>query len=188
MDLAIEKNDKKVITLLQSLGAVEGDLAKKSMFNTDHPRLKSFCDKMKQTKIGIVNGNTYDTCDVNSGLNECEVQQSCCQDGKSHLSDIGIVSTNTDKSKSGLELECVSTSNMSSLEHKNSVSNNSVNHEDYVRKVDVVDASFPDVRERLFSNQSLCLVTLKDMEDGRTLSTLYERLQQCINIKLELSG
>lgn len=42
--------------------------------------------------------------------------------------------------------------------------------------------------ERTFSNQSLSLVTLKDMEDGNTLSTLYERLQQCINMTLELSG
>lgn len=44
------------------------------------------------------------------------------------------------------------------------------------------------VRERLFSNQSLSHVTLKDMEDGNTLSTLYERLNQCINMTFELSG
>jgi hypothetical protein len=43
-------------------------------------------------------------------------------------------------------------------------------------------------RVRLFSNQSLSQVTLKDIEDGHTLSTLYERLQQCINMTFELSG
>ena len=45
-----------------------------------------------------------------------------------------------------------------------------------------------DFRERTFSTQSFQGATLKDMEDGKTLSTLYERLQQCINIQLELSG
>ena len=44
------------------------------------------------------------------------------------------------------------------------------------------------MRERMFSNQSLSHVTLKDMEDGNTLSTLYERLQQCVNMTLEISG
>ena len=45
-----------------------------------------------------------------------------------------------------------------------------------------------ELRERLFSNQSLSRVTLRDMEDGNTLSTLYERLQQCINMTYDLSG
>ena len=45
-----------------------------------------------------------------------------------------------------------------------------------------------DGRERLFSSQSLSHVTLRDMEDGNTLSTLYERLHQCINMTFDLSG
>ncbi len=44
------------------------------------------------------------------------------------------------------------------------------------------------MRDRVFSNQSLSGVTLKDMDDGNTLSTLYERLQQCINMTLDISG
>ena len=51
-----------------------------------------------------------------------------------------------------------------------------------------VDFFAVDARERLFSNQSLDGMTLKDMEDGNTLSTLYERLQQCINITLDISS
>lgn len=43
-------------------------------------------------------------------------------------------------------------------------------------------------RERALSTQSCESATLKDMEDGKTLTTLYERLQQCINVQLELSG
>ena len=43
------------------------------------------------------------------------------------------------------------------------------------------------MRGRLCS-QNLSAATLKDMEDGNTVSTLYERLQQCINIALSHPG
>ena len=53
---------------------------------------------------------------------------------------------------------------------------------------------FPDdeawavpMRGRLYS-QSLSCTTLKNMEEGNTLSTLYDRLQQCINMSLDCSG
>ena len=44
------------------------------------------------------------------------------------------------------------------------------------------------MRERTLTNQSLDNATLSDMEDGNTLLYLSQRLEQYINIKLDLSS
>lgn len=58
---------------------------------------------------------------------------------------------------------------------------NAQNHDPFL-----LDEAMP-MRGRSYS-QHLSRVTLKDMEDGSTLSTLYERLQQCVNMSLDNSG
>jgi hypothetical protein len=65
-----------------------------------------------------------------------------------------------------------------------------MNHNASAAKVgsqDYLDGRAVPMRERSYS-QNMSYATFKDMEDGNTLSTLYERLQQCVNMSLDSSG
>ena len=81
------------------------------------------------------------------------------------------------------------------MEH-HGATNGLVNGENSMDGSKIVNGSFTESRfngegyvtGELCSSSSLSFVTLKDMEDGNTFSTLYDRLQQCINMNLDLSG
>ena len=67
------------------------------------------------------------------------------------------------------------------------VMNNTASAANAGNHIPFLDDEAVPMRERLYS-QNLSYVTLKDTEDGNTLSTLHERLQQCINMSLDRSG
>lgn len=146
LDVAVQSGNEEAIGLLQQLGAVQGDLAKRS-FGTSIPRLKSF----------------YDTAKMKAQLAKQRKKRSNCANGITAAQTVG-----------------------------NGVVNGSLHMGEVGggegTPLGTVEEEGESGRERLFSSQSLSHVTLRDMEDGNTLSTLYERLQQCINMTLDLSG
>lgn len=138
--------NEKGIVLLQSLGGVEGELAKTRSFNAIIPRLKTMHDTAKvKAQLAKFRERAWkrNILKDDDGWLESASARSFCQ------------------GEGPMQIE--------KLEERN-------------------EELEETLRARLFSNQSLDSVTLKDMEDGHTLSTLYERLQQCINMTLELSG
>lgn len=156
LDVAVECNHAQAIDLLQQIGAVQGELAKKHCFDAKIPRLKSFHDtaKMKllaQQRLKLLSARQHPV------------------NGDGNLNGNGYHCNNGYKQNpTGL---------VSGADHNGDMESGAAcNGEEGTE------------RERLYSNQSLQGVTLKDMEDGHTLSTLYERLQQCINVTLDISG
>lgn len=174
LDVAVECNNEQAIALLQAIGAMQGELVKKPCFGAKLRRLNTFYDTSKiKAKLAMqrqkalisqrkrVNGNVRPNISVDSGYHA---------EG---------VNSNGDSS------DGVHTGNANGYDsHLSPATARASGTGDPEGGVFVEDS----MRERLFSNQSLEGMTLKDMEDGNTLSTLYERLQQCINITLDITS
>ena len=191
LDIAIQCDSEEIIVFLQSLGALQGEvIITTTSFDTIRPRLKTFQDKARikaeqfearrmarhlraahastMTNGGVANGSAHNEITAKSieasGIN-AELQQL----PESEIDGDDIVFDDNNSINNGAQ----SPANQGDLE----LVDGSDNVNNTVMR-----------RKRLFSNQSLSDMTLKDMEDGKTLSTLYERLQQCINIQYEISG
>ena len=185
LDIAVESKNDAVISLLQSLGAVQGEIAKTRSFSAAIPRLKSFYDtakmksllsqrrmKMKElnAKRGIANGvqarSSGSTLNINGHLHINGMQSSEDKEART----VTITSANGVNGVDGIEMKTDKAS------------------EGGTGSCDAPIQCEEDVPTRQRLHSSICRATLRDMEDGNTLSTLYERLQQCINITLDLSG
>lgn len=173
LDVAVECNNEQAITLLQALGALQGEVAKKSCFDAKIPRLKSFYDTAKiKSKLMARRQAALIARSRHRQVNENDAQSNGYHHGAEERG-----------ASNGVALSAVANGHGSHLNPPAMV-NGAI-----AKDVGKGGVSEEDImRERLFSNQSLERMTLKDMEDGNTLSTLYERLQQCINITLDISG
>ena len=165
LDVAVECDNEQAIALLQAVGAVQGEQARKACFDAKIPRLKSFHDTAKikahlslQRQRALVAKQTRNVHRRNESVDSGCPLNSNGGDGETDELGSQLSPTACASGGGGEEGGVFS------------------------------DQEEEGARERLFSNQSLNKVTLKDMEDGNTLSTLYERLQQCINITLDISG
>lgn len=186
LDVAVDCGSEQAISLLQRLGAVQGEIAKKRSFSTSIPRLKSFLDTAKikaqlaQRRMKSLNESRK----VSSDESYSEPYQYSVNGHNGNADAHGSCSV-----ASGIEASVASEGvTLNGYGGMRNRINAQHDFGDFPVHEAVEQEDFGEGRERLFSNQSLCRVTLKDMEDGTTLSTLYERLQQCINIKLDLSG
>lgn len=189
LDVAVDCGSEQAISLLQRLGAVQGEIAKKRSFNTSIPRLKSFLDTAKikaqlaQRRMKSLNESRKFSNDESYS----EPYQYSVNGHNGNADAHGSCSV-----ASGIEASVASEGVTLNGYASGGGMRNGINAQhdfgDFPVHEAVEEEDFGEGRERLFSNQSLHRVTLKDMEDGTTLSTLYERLQQCINIKLDLSG
>lgn len=190
LDVAVECNNEQVIVLLQLNGAVQGDLARKQLFGTKIPRLKSFYDPHKMAFLAqqrlkslsarkhLADGNDYFGPNYSAPVLNGNRTNGYGYNNKNGGTDYELNMKPADVPAA----ELVNQNGATLTEH---VGMDDANGEEVDAAGEEMEAH---MRERLFSNQSLHSATLKDMEDGNTLSTLHERLQQCINMKLELSG
>lgn len=164
LDIAVDCNSEKAIALLQTLGGVQGESVKMRHFNAARiPRLNTIHDTAKiKAQMARLRAeskrNGYHEPDDSAPVLNGHNTGGTCEGGPYYIHDDAGTGTNGN-------------------------GNLDVGRGD-VEGLDTEESQ----RERLFSNQSLSHVTLKDMEDGNTLSTLCERLQQCINMTFELSG
>lgn len=174
LDVAVESGNEPIISLLQSLGAVHGEAAKKLNFSAPIPRLKSFYDsaKMKallaQRKAALnmnrlqLNGSVHD-----SATSQSHEHQQC--DGVNSTREAGSDKTVADETiTNGDSVDGTASVDESSLASNSGASNR-----------------YQDIGSK---RHTLSFITLGEMESGNSFISLHERLQQCININLELSG
>ena len=183
LDVAVENGNEPMISLLQSLGAMQGDAAKKLNFSAPIPRLKTFYDTAKMKALLAKekeelnmnrlqsNGSAHSNATSElSGHQQCNgVHQTVIGSDKVHGSK---TMTNGD-SVGGAEL-----TNGTAIVDGSPLASNCGTSAQY----------HDDGSKTLHSRHSLSLITLGDMENGNACISLHERLQQCININLELSG
>ena len=187
LDVAVECSNEPVICLLQSLGAVQGEVAKKLSFSAPIPRLKSFYDtaKMKlllaqkRAKMRKLNANRLQNSYHSTSSESAEINGHQQYNGIHGSKDEGTCTN-------GIISADVTTSGESSMDRTEMVDgtalgSNAKTHVRFRAEEDIAS-------EGLHSSHSLSLATLGDMENGDTFLPLHERLQQCININLELSG
>ncbi len=189
LDVALESNFTDAITLIQSLGGVQGDLARNYNFDAALPRLKSFHDSVdvKERLRQRRKGTFFKPCNGDqlvpiSNANKRDMDSSVQYGGEPNNQ---VTDQRIEDEPGGMDQD-----HAGGAENNSVVKHHSVRFSDSTRNDDLDEdecVEGAEKRERMFS-QSLSRVTLKDMEDGHTLSTLYERLQQCININLEISG
>lgn len=212
LDKAVEYNFEKAKVLLQSIGAVESKEAINCNFETCLPRLKSFHDtakakeRLKQLRMKSLSARRryarYSTeAELGVGQSVSAVTDELCNECE----------------EGPVKLDKMATRNDSREYEKSSVAcgENGVGedgcdgghptrddiHMDKPTCEDEVnaDAICPISpggnmnvnifsRERTLTNQSLDNMTLGDMEDGRTLLTLSQRIDQYIEIKFNLSS
>lgn len=211
LDVAVECSNERAIVMLQKLGGVQGELVKAHHFSTGIPRLNTIHDvaKMKAQVVKLrskarkvtANRNAYyepedSAVDVYAGINgsagnvggqedtsgDAKTNGSAGPVGNGYMAQGNSCHTPGGSQVNGCGLHI---GNDKESFHK---SGDTLEQQNANMGVCLGLVNGEELRERLFSNQSLSHVTLRDMEDGNTLSTLYERLQQCINMTYDLSG
>lgn len=179
LDIAVEYNYEDVVILLQSLGAVQGELARRCSFGAALPQLKTL----------------HDPANNKSRLRELRLRRRTCKEENSNGSSAtvngerGVVSAATngdgDEDDAHAKVKFSDAVEVNYYLNGSSTVEKQADDEKLQTNENGLEANF---RQRSWSNQSLNSIRLKDMEDGKSLSTLYERIQQCVNITLELSG
>ena len=178
LDKAIECNWEKAIVLLKSVGAIEGTMVKDVESTPCLSRLKSFHDTAKaKERLRQLRMRSL------SARRRIDI---CQPDGAPSLEQGSEVEGKED-------VACGSSAAADNGCRDGEVRENNVNMKPSVPKFNQDDSDstgecFVGMRERLMTNQSLANVTLSDMENGNTLLVLSQRLQQYINIKLDLSS
>ncbi len=193
LDVAVECCNDQAISLLQSLGAVQGEVAKKLSFNTAIPRLKSFYDtaKMKSLlaqKMGKLRDLNTNKHHINGNGYHSSSSSPAFDVAKSN----GHLQCN-DAYNSGRDGEAHSITNASTFTNGVTDSESSIDGNEMTNGIASLSSAGSHQEDntslsKRVSCHSLSHVTLKDMEDGNTFLALHERLQQCININLDLSG
>lgn len=170
LDRALEYNFEAATVLLQSVGAVAGRTSVNLNVGPSIPRLKSFHDTAKaKERLKQLRMKSLSARRRIYGPEREEMKKGNPEDGEKAVACGG-----------GFD-------NLSVREMRNGVPMTFFARDDRRECSPTYDEHI-GMRGRLMSNQSLANVTLSDMEDGNTLLVLSHRLEQHINIKLDLSS
>ena len=185
LDVAVRIGHNKIIELLNSVGGKNGEVYHQQFHKL--PRLKSF----------------HDTILMKRRLKKTEKSKNINESRKASTLETSGYTTNNKAVTDNGEANSPPHENGTPAPHQNghpeSLSHVSLDEVDTPKSTTTAAAAAaagsveqddiePESRERVMSHQSCECVRLVDLEDGMTLTTMYERLQQCINLTLEFSG